>query len=55
MYILYFSQAEIAERKVRRKLAREKKAEIIPDPDFRLIIGMSSSIPRATQNYTIQC
>ena len=37
MSILYFSQAEIAERKVRRKQAKEKKAEIIPDPDFRLI------------------
>ena len=37
MYILYFSQAEIAERKVRRKQAKEKKAEIIPDPDFSFI------------------
>jgi hypothetical protein len=37
MSILFFSQAEIAERKVRRKQAKEKKAEIIPDPDFRLV------------------
>ena len=37
MYYFYFSQAEIAERKVRRKQAKGKKAEIIPDPDFRLI------------------
>ena len=37
MYIFYFSQAEIAELKVRRKQAKGKKAEIIPDPDFRLI------------------
>ena len=37
MSILFFSQAEIAERKVRRKQAKEKKAEIIPDPDFRFI------------------
>ena len=33
----YFSQAEIAECKVRRKQAKGKKAEIIPGPDFRLI------------------
>jgi hypothetical protein len=37
MSIPYFSQAEIAERKVQRKQAKEKKAEIIPDPDFSLI------------------
>ena len=37
MSISYFSQAEITERKVRRKQANEKKAEIIPDPDFHLI------------------
>ena len=37
MSILYFSQAEITERKVRRKQVKEKKAEIIPDLDFRLI------------------
>jgi hypothetical protein len=37
MYIFYFSQVEIAERKVRRKQAEGKKAEIIPDPDFHLI------------------
>ena len=37
MYIFDFCQAEIAERKVRRKQTKEKKAEIIPDPDFSLI------------------
>jgi len=37
MYIFYFSQAEIAERKVRKKQAKKKKAETISDPDFNLI------------------
>jgi len=37
MSIFYFSQAEIAERKVRRKQEKGEKAKIIQDPDFRLI------------------
>ena len=37
MTILYFNQAEIAERKERRKQAKGENAEIIQDPDFRFI------------------
>jgi len=37
MCIFYFSQAEIAQRKIQRKQAEGKKAEIIPDSGFRLI------------------